>query len=168
MSTTSPATSPGGDLTSLVDALRRYSEAADRVTASTGAHHGVHRTDLRALTVLMQRQAGGQHTSPSDLGRLLNLSSASTTALVDRLVANGHAERTRSETDRRRVLVRHTDTAVHEGRAIFGPLAARLSSHLEGFSPGQMGTAAAVLREATAAMLEVEEDLRSTALRDPR
>lgn len=147
----------------VVQALRRYSESADRATDIAGSREGHHRTDLRALAVLMQRQGEGLETTPSDLGRLLHLSSASTTALVDRLVGSGHAERERSQTDRRRVLVRHTDSATRDGRTIFLPLAQHLFHHLSGFSEQEMDTAAAVLEAATTAMLQAEEELRAHA-----
>ena len=146
----------------LIQALRRYSESADRATDMAGSVGGHHRTDLRALTVLMQRHAEGLETTPTDLARLLHLTSASTTALVDRLVANGHAKRERSSTDRRRVLVRHTDSATQDGRAIFAPLAQHLMRHLSEFTEQEMQTAAAVLEAATAGMLDAEEQIRGT------
>lgn len=142
----------------LVHALRRYAEASDRAVEAAGNQHGMYRTDLRALTLLMQRQAQGLQTTPKDLGRLLNLTSASTTALVDRLVANGHAERNRSTTDRRSVIVRHTPTAQAEGRAIFSPISQQMMNQLAHFSPDQMDTAVQVIAAATTAL----EDLGAT------
>lgn len=146
----------------MIQALRRYSESADRTTDLAGSLGGHHRTDLRALTMLMQRQAEGMETTPTDLARLLHLTSASTTALVDRMVANGHAERERSSTDRRRVLVRHTASATQDGRTIFAPLAQHLMRHLSAFTEQEMQTAAAVLEAATAGMLDAEEEIRGT------
>ena len=140
------------ELFQLIHALRRYAEVADRTTDAAGHRSGLHRTDLRALTILMQRQAAGLNTSPTDLGRMLSLTSASTTALVDRLVANGHAERTPSTTDRRRVSISHTDTAAVDGRKIFMPMARTIADHLSGFTPEQMQTAIEVLAAATEAL----------------
>jgi DNA-binding MarR family transcriptional regulator len=143
---------PPAELAALVQALRRFAEASDRTTEAAGHHSGMYRTDLRALAVLMQRHQDGQDTTPTDLGRLLNLTSASTTALVDRLVASGHAQRQASTTDRRRVNITHTPAAIAEGRAIFMPLARQMASSLSGFTPGQMRTAIEVLQAATASM----------------
>ncbi|GAA1129585.1 MarR family winged helix-turn-helix transcriptional regulator [Citricoccus alkalitolerans] len=140
------------ELFQLIHALRRYAEVADRTTDAAGHRSGLHRTDLRALTILMQRQAAGLNTSPTDLGRMLSLTSASTTALVDRLVANGHAERTPSTTDRRRVSISHTDTAAVDGRKIFMPMARTIADRLSDFTPEQMQTAIEVLAAATEAL----------------
>ncbi|REE04080.1 MarR family winged helix-turn-helix transcriptional regulator [Citricoccus muralis] len=140
------------ELFQLIHALRRYAEVADRTTDAAGHRSGLHRTDLRALTILMQRQAAGLNTSPTDLGRMLSLTSASTTALVDRLVANGHAERTPSTTDRRRVSISHTDTAAVDGRKIFMPMARTIADRLSAFTPEQMQTAIEVLAAATEAL----------------
>ncbi|GAA1660677.1 transcriptional regulator [Citricoccus zhacaiensis] len=140
------------ELFQLIQALRRYAEVADRTIDAAGHRSGLHRTDLRALTILMQRQAAGLNTSPTDLGRMLSLTSASTTALVDRLVANGHAQRTPSTTDRRRVSISHTDTAALDGRKIFMPMARSMADRLSEFTPEQMETAIEVLAAATEAL----------------
>lgn len=144
------------ELDELIQSLRRYAEAADRTTDAAGQRSGLHRTDLRALTILMQRQSAGLDTTPSDLGRMLSLTSASTTALVDRLVANGHAQRAPSTTDRRRVQISHTDTAVRDGRRIFMPMARHLAERLSRFSPEQMQIAIEVLAAATDALDTLE------------
>lgn len=139
-------------LPQLIQSLRRYAEASDRAVDAAGHRSGLHRTDLRALTILMQRQSAGLDTSPTDLGRLLSLTSASTTALVDRLVANGHAQRNPSTTDRRRVRVTHTQSAAVDGSRVFIPMARHLATHLAGFTPDQMEAALQVLAAATEAL----------------
>ncbi|QCU77298.1 MarR family transcriptional regulator [Citricoccus sp. SGAir0253] len=144
------------EMRELVHALRRYAEASDRVVEAAGQEHGLFRTDLRALALLMQRQAEGLQTTPKDLGRLLNLTSASTTALVDRLVANGHARRSRSTTDRRSVIVHHTPQALEDGRAVFAPISEHMMRRLTGFSPEQMRTAAEVIAAATGALDDLD------------
>ena len=151
------------ELGELMQSLRHYAEASDRVVEAAGQRRGLHRTDLRALTVLMQRQATGADTSPSDLGRILNLTSASTTALVDRLVANGHAQRNPSTTDRRRVRIIHTRSAAEDGARIFAPLARHLSDHLARFSTDQMHIAAQVVVAATEALESFDRDADSHA-----
>ena len=140
----------------LVHALRRYAEASDRAVEAAGNLHGMYRTDLRALALLMQREAEGLQTTPKDLGHLLNLTSASTTALVDRLVANGHAARRRSTTDRRSVIVQHTPTAQAAGRAVFSPMSRVMMDYLARFTPEQMDTAAEVVAAATAALDDLD------------
>ena len=50
------------------------------------------------------------------------LSSAATTALVDRLEQKGFVRRVRDDVDRRRVLVEVTEAAIERGRELYGPL----------------------------------------------
>ena len=143
----------------LIRALREYTELSERVVDLTGAAHGLHRTDMRTLSLLMRRQAQGLVTTPSDLSRILGLSSASTTALVDRMERQGHAQRTRSETDRRSVSISHTDSAAQEGRALFVPIAQHTMRHLSQFTDEELETAVRVLQAATAAMADAEREL---------
>lgn len=114
---------------------------------------------MRTLSLLMRRQAEGLVTTPSDLSRVLGLSSASTTALVDRMVGHGHAQRERSERDRRSITITHTDSAAVEGRAVFAPIARHTMRWMEDFSDDELETAVRVLRAATRAMEDAEREL---------
>ena len=142
-----------------VRALRDYSEVAERVVERSGAAHGLHRTDMRTLSLLMRRQAEGLVTTPSDLSRILGLSSASTTALVDRMVGHGHAERERSKRDRRSVSITHTDSASTEGRAVFMPIAQHTMRWMAGFCDEELEIAGKIIRAATRAMEDAEREL---------
>jgi len=140
-------------------ALRDFSESSDRMVDSAGRTVGLHRTDLRALNILMRRAAEGMETSASDLGRHLNLTKPATTAVVDRLVDSGHAVRERSLQDRRRVLVHHTDTAVRDGGAAFAPMGGSLRAALADFSEEELRTALRVVQAATGALQDLESAL---------
>ena len=63
--------------------------------------------DMAAIGLLTQHGPMGS----AELARRLGISSASTTLLVDRLEAAGHAERVRDTTDRRRVVLTDTPAA---------------------------------------------------------
>jgi DNA-binding MarR family transcriptional regulator len=78
---------------------------------------GLNRTDLRGLDWLFE--------APMTVGQLAEataLSSAATTALVDRLEQKGFVRRVRDDVDRRRVLVEITGAAIERGRELYGPL----------------------------------------------
>ena len=113
--TTQPPSAPAEHL-AVVHALRVFSESAEHAVDEAGRGVGLHRTDLRALALLMARAEAGEPVTASDLGAHLHLTRASATALVDRLAAAGHVRRHRDEGDRRRVLVEHTDTARRDGQ----------------------------------------------------
>lgn len=136
----------------VVGALRAFSELSDQAADDAGRDLGLGRTDLRALTVLMRRAAAGEETTVTDLGRGLHLSKPAASAAVDRLVASGHAVRRRSEGDRRRVIVDHTNSALTDGRAAFLPLATRISGALDAFSDAELDAALRVVAAAAAAL----------------
>lgn len=151
--TTQPPSAPAEHL-AVVHALRVFSESAEHAVDEAGRGVGLHRTDLRALALLMARAAAGEPVTASDLGAHLHLTRASATALVDRLAAAGHVRRRRDEGDRRRVLVEHTDTARRDGQRAFQPMSQRLSAALEGFSVAELRAAVRVLEAATAALTD--------------
>ncbi len=144
----------------LVESLRQYSETSERVVDVHGTRRGVHKTAVRALSFLIQRQSQGLETTPSDLTKHLRTSSPSTTALLDRMTAQGHVVRERSERDRRSVRIVATEAAIAEGRQLFSPIVAETNSALARFTPEQLATASKVLDAATGALLRVEAGYR--------
>lgn len=108
--------------TEMADLARRF-----------GSAHDIDHSAARALLVLVAAAREGRDVTPGTIGRELGLSSASVTALIDRLVASGHLRREADPHDRRRVLVRLEPSAAALGPAYFGPLAADMADRLEGF-----------------------------------
>ena len=76
-----------------------------RVAGAFAHRHGLHHTDVEALTRVLVAQTRGAPLTPGALGADLGLSSGAVTAVVDRLERAGHVVRGRDATDRRRVLV---------------------------------------------------------------
>lgn len=141
------------------DLVRRIVMAGDRYTDVAAARARVHRTHLDALAALMQADQDGAELTPGGLGRSLGLSSAATTALIDRLEAAGHAERRRSERDRRSVTVHMTPLALDDGAALFMPLWHALVDSLEPFSEEELTTAERVMT----AILEATQNVAGSA-----
>lgn len=127
------------------DLVRRIVMAGDRYTDVAAARARVHRTHLDALAALMQADQDGAELTPGRLGRSLGLSSAATTALIDRLEVAGHAERRRSERDRRSVTVHMTPLALDDGATLFMPLWRALVASLEPFSEDELIAAERVM-----------------------
>lgn len=149
--TTHPASAPAEHL-AVVMALRAFSEGAEHAVDEAGRGVGLHRTDLKALAHLMRCAEARQPVTATDLGAHLHLTRASTTAVVDRLVASGHARRRRDEADRRRVLVEHTESARRDGAAAFLPMSLRISGALTPFTAEELRAALRVIEAATAAL----------------
>ena len=111
----------------LIHLLRELTTRSDQWVESRGRREGVHRTHLHALAHLMDAEQEGLALSPGELATAVGLSAPATTALLDRLVAAGHVERSTHPVDRRRTVLTVTDAARATGFAIFGPLAVRMA-----------------------------------------
>lgn len=118
----------------LVRLLQEFSLEANRYVDAAGGRNDMHRTDLNALSVIMEHSARNQVVTPGVLRRELHLSSPATTALIDRLDRSGHVVRERQGTDRRQVQLRLTAKAYRDGGAMFLPLARHMGIALDGFS----------------------------------
>jgi DNA-binding MarR family transcriptional regulator len=127
--------------------LRRLSVELDAVAQRFADEQGLGRTDVRALTALMDATRGGRGLTAGGLGAAVDLSSASVTALVDRLERMGHVHRERDEADRRRVLVAVSDSALAAGREFFGALQADLVSAMEGYTADELAVVRRFLTE---------------------
>jgi len=122
----------------LVSLLQEFSLEANRYADSAGARNDMHRTDLNALSVIMQHTARNQIVTPSVLRKELHLSSPATTALIDRLHSSGHVIREREGPDRRQVQLRMTPKAYRDGGAMFAPLARHMGAALADFTPEEL------------------------------
>ncbi|MFC4537095.1 MarR family winged helix-turn-helix transcriptional regulator [Sphaerisporangium dianthi] len=131
------ADQPGGDAASpleLITLMRRLNVELDRFVERFAVDHGLHRTDLNAVVVIMDAAREGRPLTPGALGAALNLSAPATTALLNRLEQAGHVERSRSETDRRKVELALHSQAVTLAKEFFTPLARHLSEALAPFT----------------------------------
>jgi DNA-binding MarR family transcriptional regulator len=143
------------DLTRLLQTLTVES---DRYAERFGAAHGLHRTDVNALGVIMDAARRGVPMSPGALAKELGLSPSATTALIDRLQALGHVERSRPSGDRRRVALEVPEAAVEANRHLFVPLAAAFARSWTGFSAEERAVVARFLAVSTEAMKDVSAD----------
>ena len=119
----------------IVDALRAFTTAMDRYIDVHGGAVGMHRTDLVALGHVMDAGRQGDHLTPTELASALNLSAPATSALLSRLEAVGHVQRTHASSDRRRVSIEMTDDAMAVGRQVFGPLAVEMAGAIDAYGP---------------------------------
>src|SRR3954451_16485978 len=85
--------------------LRRLTVELDAVGQRFAGLHGLGRTDVRALVAIMDAARRGAPVTAGSLGAAVELSSASVTALLDRLEGAGHIRRVRDADDRRRVVL---------------------------------------------------------------
>ena len=86
--------------TGSLDALRECTEAGSRVRSVVARQAGLSESELTALEHLVRGPLG-----PAELSRLLEVTTAAATGIVDRLVGHGHVTRTPHAQDRRRTQV---------------------------------------------------------------
>src|SRR4051794_28602849 len=104
-----------GDLGHAMQAYQRSTQAFDD---EVGRVLGLNPADLRCLDWLTDGPM-----SASRLAEATGLSSAATTAMIDRLERKGFVRRVRHDTDRRQVLVELTAAGTARTWAIYGRLA---------------------------------------------
>lgn len=132
--------------------LRQLTVESNRSSAVFGDTHGLHRTDLDALAVVVGAALAGREMTPGRLATELRLSSPATTALVDRLERSGHLVRERSSTDRRQVVLRVQDTARELAREFFTPMAGRVGAVLAEMTDDEVRVVGAFLHRAVEAL----------------
>lgn len=106
----------------IMQLLRRVTVASGRFTDSFAESHDLHRTDLNALSVLLDAGRRGRALNAGELASSLHLSAPATTALLDRLSRVGHVQRRRNTADRRIVDVEISPQAHVLGRQLFEPM----------------------------------------------
>ncbi|MFE3292990.1 MarR family winged helix-turn-helix transcriptional regulator [Rhodococcus sp. NPDC059234] len=129
-----------GQSADVVHRLRALTVDLHLLGAEFARAHDLHPTDIRALICLLDAERRDHPATPGLLRRELRLNSASVTAVIDRLERAGHVRRQRDPGDRRRVLIEVTPTAVELGQAFFGPVIARATTAVDGYSTHEVRT----------------------------
>ena len=134
--------------------LRRLNVELDAVGQRFATVHGLGRTDVRALVAIMDATRRGEALTAGTLGQAVELSSASVTALVDRLERFGHVRRVRDAADRRRVGLELTDSAMAAGGQFFGGLNRDLLAAMADYSDDELAVVRRFLEQVTDVVAE--------------
>jgi DNA-binding MarR family transcriptional regulator len=136
----------------MLRAVRAFGDAHDRM--STGMKHGMHMniTDLAALRLLIMRADQARAVTPADIARHLRISTASTTKLVDRLVASGHVTRLPHPVDRRARVVALTEVARAEFFRLFAQRLAAMRTAFDEFTDAELDASRRLLTAVSAAL----------------
>jgi len=133
-------------------AARAFSAASDRMMGALKDAMRMNATDLAALRLLIIREDRGLPASPRDIAGHLRISTASTSALIDRLAAAGHVRREPDPRDGRGRLVALTRASREEFVRRFGAELAAMRRALEAFTPAELAAAARVIGAMSAAI----------------
>lgn len=139
--------------------LQQLTLETDRYVDAVSTTEQLHRTDLNAISLMVSARRSGATVTPGMLRRELNLSSAATTALVDRLGLSGHVERRPSSTDRRQIDLELTDKAIATGSAMFMPMAEHMGRAISSFRGDELDVVERFLEKAVDAAVEARENL---------
>lgn len=91
------------------DAVERLRRAESRLARRRQTSCGPSETDRSAMRFVLERADEGVDVTPTDLARFLAISTASVTALLDRLRGGGMVELREHPSDRRKKVVRPVD-----------------------------------------------------------
>lgn len=109
------STATADDVVKALNDLTDSGVASERVALST---LGIGPNDAKVLRFLLQRLPDDEPVTPRMLAAMLGISSAATTALIDRLAEAGWVEREPYPGDRRSIVVRETIAASSPARRI--------------------------------------------------
>jgi len=112
--------------------------ALDRIEDVAAQRLALHRTDFRCLDILSR----GAALTAGQVAKAAGLSTPAVTALLDRLEQAGYVRRVRDATDRRRVMVEVTKSAIAEVWPIFKALVDKSHAMLSAFRTDDLQTIA--------------------------
>ncbi|WP_256728667.1 MarR family winged helix-turn-helix transcriptional regulator [Microbacterium oleivorans] len=110
----------------VLQAFRLYRAAEAAMRRRTRDSMSMGENELLVLRYLIKAQGQGRLVGPTELSRYLGISTASTTALIDRLQKSGHVVRQAHPSDRRSVHVVATPKSDDEVRATLGRMHERM------------------------------------------
>jgi DNA-binding MarR family transcriptional regulator len=120
--------------------LRRFHAADFEMRQRLRTDMDMNETDLRALRHLIAAEQSGPAIGPTELTRLLGITSAATAKLLARMVASGHIRRVPHPADQRAQLLYATPAAHHEVRKTLNAMHERMLAVAESLTPTEQGT----------------------------
>ncbi|WP_438855419.1 MarR family winged helix-turn-helix transcriptional regulator [Agromyces sp. M3QZ16-3] len=140
----------------VLNLLRRYRTADQEMRRRTRDSMGMGETDLLALRYVLRAERDGEMLTPGMLAKLLGISTASTTVLIDRLERSGHLVRRPHPSDRRSLVVASTTDSDAEVRATLGRMHQAMIEVADGLDQRELGVVARFLAGMIEAMELVE------------
>ncbi|GAA2043568.1 hypothetical protein GCM10009819_32770 [Agromyces tropicus] len=141
----------------VLNLLRRYRAADQEMRRRTRDSMGMGETDLLALRYVLKSEREGEVLTPGHLAKLLGISSASTTVLIDRLERSGHLTRRPHPSDRRSLVVASTTDSDDEVRATLGRMHRAMIDVADGLDQRELDVVARFLAGMIDALELVEE-----------
>ncbi len=141
--------------------LRVMTAESEQIGRAFAAAHDVRPTDFRALLHVMVAETAGEPVTSGELRQRMGLSGAAITYLVDRMMASGHIRRQSDPTDRRKVILRYSDSGLATARAFFAPLGTHSHDAMTELPDADLEAASRVFTALVDAMRRYQDDLAS-------
>jgi DNA-binding MarR family transcriptional regulator len=142
--------------------LRVMTAESEQIGRSFAVVHDVRPTDFRALLHVMVAETAGTPITSGALRQSMGLSGAAITYLVDRMMASGHITRESDPGDRRKVILRYSDSGLATARAFFAPLGTHTHEAMQDLTDEDLAAAARVFTALIEAMRRYQDDLTSS------
>lgn len=107
-------------------------------------------TDFQAMQHLMKQRS----MSPGELAKMLHLTAAATTTVIDRLERKGHITRTPHPTDRRRWLISPSEESVRAAMAKLMPMIMDVDTMVRTYKDDEQAVIVDFLRNVVTSMSE--------------
>jgi MarR family transcriptional regulator, organic hydroperoxide resistance regulator len=111
--------------TELLFGLRNLTCESDWLARSFARNNCLSANDFRALIFVIIADKAGDHLTAGELRRRMGLSGAAITYQIDRMTESGHLRKRSHPTDRRKVVLTHTD----RGMAVARTFLTKISNH---------------------------------------
>jgi DNA-binding MarR family transcriptional regulator len=147
--------------------LRVMTAESEQIGRAFAALHDVRPTDFRALLHVMVAETAGAPVTSGELRQRMGLSGAAITYLVDRMMASGHITRESDPADRRKVILRYSDSGLATARAFFAPLGSHSHEAMADLPDADLYAAGRVFAALIEAMRRYQDDLASFKLPEP-
>lgn len=133
-----------------LQAIQVLTDALDRMHSDLTRQMKTHTSDLRSLRMLAIREQQGISVTPQAIAEHLAITTAAATALIDRLVLQGFAERARHPQDGRSRIVTLTPKARQHFFAHFGGHLQAMRELIESMAPADLVVATQFLEALSA------------------
>ena len=141
--------------------LRVLTAESEQIGRVFAVANEVRPTDFRALLHVMVAETAGAPITSGELRQRMGLSGAAITYLVDRMMASGHITRQSDPADRRKVILRYSDSGLATARAFFAPLGTHTHATMADLPDADLSAASRVFTALIEAMRRYQRELAS-------
>lgn len=145
----------------IVADARALAVESDHVGRAFAALHRLSPGDFRALLHIFVAEAADAPLTSGELGQKMGLSAAAITYLVERMIVSGHIKRDSDFEDRRKVILRHSDSGLATARSFFTPLGSHIRAALNAVPDADLTAAHQVFTDLINAMRNFQGELLS-------